>query len=89
MIGVMTVRKKQKSLVELEKPANYDETILLMQVTYRPYKRASNFRGSSSLELTQSTSKWNQSHTRLNGSIYLLLIVSLSNLLANASKVTM
>jgi hypothetical protein len=43
MIGVMTLRKQQKSLLELEKPASYDETILVMQVTYRPYKRACTF----------------------------------------------
>jgi hypothetical protein len=31
---------------------SYDETKLLLQVTYRPYKRASNFRGSSSLDVS-------------------------------------
>jgi hypothetical protein len=56
MIGVMTLRKQHKSLLELEKPAKFDETILVMQVTYRPYKRASVFRVSSSHELTRSTS---------------------------------
>jgi hypothetical protein len=30
----MTLGKMQKSLVELENQLNYDETILLMQVTY-------------------------------------------------------
>jgi hypothetical protein len=52
----MTLRKQQKSLLELESQLSYDETVLVMQVTYRPYKRASVFRVSSSHELTQSTS---------------------------------
>jgi hypothetical protein len=66
MIGVMTNRKKQKSLVELKKSRlkRYDETTLLMQLTYRPHKRTSNFRGSS-FELTQSMSTWYQSHAHL------------------------
>jgi hypothetical protein len=50
-----------------------------MQVTYRPYKPASDFRGSASLEVTQSR-QHEISHTRQNGLINLLLIVSqLSN----------
>jgi hypothetical protein len=52
----MTLRKQRKSLLELESQLRYDETILVMQVTYRPYKRASVFRVSSSHKLTQSTS---------------------------------
>jgi hypothetical protein len=43
-----------------------------MQLTYRPYMRASNFCGSSSLGLTQSSSTWNQSHIGLNGLISLI-----------------
>jgi hypothetical protein len=48
-----------------------------MQVTYRPNKRASNFRGSSSREVIQLTRTWNQSHMELIGSILLLLIARL------------
>jgi hypothetical protein len=51
----MTLRKQQTSLSQKSQPS-YDETIPVMQVTYRHYKRASVFRVSSSLELTQSTS---------------------------------
>jgi hypothetical protein len=37
----MTVRKKQKSFwLSQKSQLNYDETILLMQITYHPYKRA-------------------------------------------------
>jgi hypothetical protein len=32
----MILRKQQKSLFELESQLSYDETILVMQVTYRP-----------------------------------------------------
>jgi hypothetical protein len=49
---------------------SYDEVILLMQVTYRSYKRTSNFRGSSSLKLTQSMLTCNESHIQLNGFIF-------------------
>jgi hypothetical protein len=52
----MTLRKQQKSLLELENSANYDKTVLVMQAMYRPYKRASVLRASSSHKLTQSTS---------------------------------
>jgi hypothetical protein len=41
--------------------------------SYRPYKRASNFRVSSSHELTQHQCEISHSHMRLNGSISLLL----------------
>jgi hypothetical protein len=49
----MTIRKKQNHWLRLKSQLSYDETILSAQATYRPYKRASNFRGSSSLELNQ------------------------------------
>lgn len=47
-----------------------------MEVMYRAYKRSSKYRGCSSLELTQSTSTWSQSHIRLHGLSYRLLVVS-------------
>jgi hypothetical protein len=55
----MTLGKKQKSLLDgwsWKSQLSYDETLLVMQVTYRPYKRASVFRVSSLLELTQLSS---------------------------------
>jgi hypothetical protein len=52
----MTLRKQQNHCLSYKKQLSYDETILVMQVTYRPYKRASVFRVSSSHQLTQSTS---------------------------------
>jgi hypothetical protein len=56
IIGVMTIRKSiNYQLSQKKNQLSYDETMLLMQVTYRPYKRAFNFRDSSSLELPQST----------------------------------
>jgi hypothetical protein len=46
----MTVGKKSKShWLSWKSQLNYDETILLMQVTYRPYKRAFTLRLSSSV----------------------------------------
>jgi hypothetical protein len=57
-IKIMAVREKQNLLVELGKPADFYKTILFMRVMYRPHKRASNLRGSSSLELAQSASTW-------------------------------
>jgi hypothetical protein len=73
----MTVKKKQKSFGWAKKNRlSYDGIILFIHVLYRPYKSARNF-CDSSLKITQLTSTWNQSHIRLNGSIYLALIVNL------------
>lgn len=41
----------------------------MKQVIYRAYKQTSHFRGSCAIELTQSTSKCNQSHFPPNGLI--------------------
>jgi hypothetical protein len=57
MMGVMTLRKSKNHCLSQIRQLSYDEAILIMQVTYRPYKRASNFRVSLGLELTRSTSR--------------------------------
>jgi hypothetical protein len=55
MTGEITIRKKAKIHRSSYRKSqlSYDKTRSSMQWTYCPYKRASNFHGTSSLELTQ------------------------------------